>query len=137
MLIWWENLPGRERTAIAVGGLLLLLLLGYLLIQPLLGKRTRLRDEVSSRKAELAWMRDAAKEIAQSDGGSSSGSPATPVLQLIDQAARDNHLTNQLKRLEPGTGTDIKVWLNNAAYVDLVRWLRQPASLIRTMQFWD
>lgn len=122
MVAWWENLRRREKLAVAAGGLVVLLLLLYLLLQPLLVKRSRLRDEVSSRRAELAWMRDAAKEIGQS--GTISGN-ATPPLQFIEQAARDNHLSDQLKRLEPGSGGEIKAWLNNVVYVDLVHWLRQ------------
>jgi type II secretory pathway component PulM len=46
-------------------------------------------------------------------------------LELIDRAARENQLSGQLKRMEPGTGDEIKVWLESAAYVDLIRWLRQ------------
>jgi general secretion pathway protein M len=125
---WWENLLSREKMAFGAGALALGLLLIYLLIQPLLSKRTRLRDEVSSRRAELTWMREAAKEIAQSAPAAPQGVATAPPLQIIDQAARENHLSAQLKRLEPGSNGEIKVWLNNAAHVDLIRWLRQLSA---------
>lgn len=125
---WWENLLPREKTAFAAGLLALGVLLLYLLLQPLLSKRTRLREEVGRQRAELTWMRGAAQEIAQSAPALPPGAVSTPPLQIIDQAARENHLSAQLKRLEPGSGGEIKVWLNNAAHVDLTRWLRQLSA---------
>jgi general secretion pathway protein M len=125
---WWENLQRQEKLAAAATGLAVTLLVVYLLLQPLLSSRVRLREEVSNRRAELAWMRDAAKEIGQSDAAARNGGAAIPPLQFIDQAARENHLSEQLKRVEPGSGGEIKVWLSNAAYVDLVRWLRQLST---------
>ena len=125
MLEWWENLQPREKLAAAASGLAVTLLVLYLLLQPLLSNRARLREEVNNRRAELAWMRDAAREIGQSGAAARNGAAAIPPLQFIDQAARENHLSEQLKRVEPGSGGEIKVWFINATYVDLVRWLRQ------------
>lgn len=122
---WWGNLQPKEKLAGAAAGLAAALLVLYLLLHPLLGNRTRLLEEVSNRRTELAWMRDAAREIGQSGTPTRAGAAAVPPLQFIDQMARENHLSDQLKRVEPGAGGEIKVWLNNAAYVDLVRWLRQ------------
>jgi len=126
---WWETLLPREKMAFAAGVLAVGLLLLYLLfIQPLLSKQTRLRDEVKSRRTELTWMREAAKEIAQSAPAAPEGAATAPPLQIIDQAARENHLSDQLKRMEPGSSGEIKIWLNNAAYVNLIRWLRQLSA---------
>lgn len=125
MAHWWENLLPREKTAVAAGALALGLLLLYLLVQPLLSRQSRLRAEVKERRAELAWMREAAREIAQAAPALPPGAESAQPLQFIEQAARDNHLSDRLKRMEPGTGGEIKIWLNNAAHVDLIRWLRQ------------
>lgn len=125
MLEWWGNLQPKEKLVAAAAGLAAALLVLYLLLQPLLSNRNRLLEEVSNRRTELAWMRDAAREIGRSGASAQAGAAAIPPLQFIDQAARENHLSDQLKRVEPGAGGEIKVWLNNAAYVDLVRWLRQ------------
>lgn len=122
---WWGNLQPKEKLAAAAAGLAVTLLVLYLLLQPLLGNRSRLLEEVNNRRTELAWMRDAAREIGQSGASARVGAATIPPLQFIDQMARENHLSEQLKRVEPGAGGEIKVWLNNAAYVDLVRWLRQ------------
>lgn len=128
MIEWWENLQRKEKAAGIAGGLTVVLLVLYLLLQPLLSNRARLKTEIANRRAELTWMRDAAREIGQSGAAARSGAAALPPLQFIDQAARENRLSEQLKRVEPGAGGEIKVWLINATYVDLVRWLRQLSS---------
>jgi general secretion pathway protein M len=128
MAYWWENLQPKEKVAVAAAALVLVLLLGYLLVNPWLASRSRLREEVSSRRTELAWMRDAAGEVGQSAPPGREAAAAIPPLQFIDQAARENRLSSQVKRMEPGPGGEIKVWLTNAAYVDLVRWLRQLST---------
>ncbi|NTV12452.1 MAG: type II secretion system protein M [Desulfobulbaceae bacterium] len=125
---WWENLLPREKMAVAAGALAVGLLLLYLLVQPLLSKRSKLRDEVVRGRTELAWMHEAAREIEQSGPAAPQGTATAPPMQLIDQAARENHLSDQLKRLEPGVNGEIKVWLNNANFVNLLHWLRQLSA---------
>ncbi|HSH13303.1 MAG TPA: type II secretion system protein GspM [Desulfurivibrionaceae bacterium] len=125
MPYWWENLQRKEKAAAAASALAIALLVVYLLLQPFFSSRARLQKEVSNRRLELAWMRDAAREIGELGYAGQGQSAATPPLQLIDQLARENRLSDQLKRLEPGSEGEIKVWLNNAVYVDMIRWLRQ------------
>jgi len=125
---WWENLLPREKMTFGAGALALALLLLFLLFQPLLAKRAQLRNEVTRQRAELAWMHEAAKEIAQAAPSAPEGGATAPPLQLLDQAARENHLSDQLKRVEPGNAGEIKVWLNNATQVNLIRWLRQLST---------
>jgi general secretion pathway protein M len=120
----WEDLQYREKLAAIGVGLALGLLLLYLLLQPLLGQHARLRSEVEARRVDLAWMRNAAAELDRSGALARNRQGGSP-LELIDRAARENQLSGQLKRMEPGTGDEIKVWLESAAYVDLIRWLRQ------------
>lgn len=125
MPYWWENLQRKEKAAVAATALAVALLVVYLLLQPFFRGRARLQTEVSNRRLELAWMRDAAREIGELGYAGQGQAAATPPLQLIDQLARENRLSEQLKRLEPGADGEIKVWLNNVVYVDMVRWLRQ------------
>lgn len=123
----WDDMQYREKIAVVAGAAALVLLLLYLLLQPLLSRRTSLQDEVTTRRADLAWMRKAAGEIGRS-GSAAQKSAAVSPLKVIDQTVRENNLAGQLKRLEPGTGNEIKVWMENAVFVDLVHWLRQLAG---------
>jgi general secretion pathway protein M len=123
----WEDLQYREKIAVVGGGAALVLALLYLLMQPLLSRRARLRDEVATRQAELVWMQNSAAEIIGSGDAAQKPAAASP-LKLIDQTVRANDLSGQLKRLEPGTGNEIKVWMEDVVYVDLIHWLRQLAG---------
>ncbi len=118
----WNDLQYREKVALVGGTLSVLLTIIYLLLQPLLHHRATMQAEVSARRAELAWMRNAVREVG--NAAVPAAATASPLKQ-IDQAARQNHLSDQLKRLEPGVNNEIKVWLENAVYVDMLRWLRQ------------
>ena len=55
---WWHGLQERERRAIAVGALLVALALVYTAIVPRWQLHLALRDEVDSRRADLAWLAD-------------------------------------------------------------------------------
>jgi type II secretory pathway component PulM len=55
---WWHGLQVRERRAIAVGALLVALMLVYTVIVPRWQLHLALRDEVDSRRADLAWLAD-------------------------------------------------------------------------------
>ncbi len=123
----WEDLQFRERIAVVGGVAALLLALLYLLMQPLLSRRDLLREEIATRQADLVWMQNSAEKIIRS--GAAAQNPATvSPLKLIDQTVRANNLTGQLKRLEPGNGNEIKVWMEDVVYVDLIHWLRQLTS---------
>jgi general secretion pathway protein M len=120
----WEDLQFREKIAMVGAAAALILALLYLLMQPLLSRRAQLREEVVVRQAELVWMMNSAGEIIR--GGTAAQTPAVASpLKLIDQTVRANNLIGQLKRLEPGTGDEIRVWMEEVAYVDLIHWLRQ------------
>jgi len=120
----WEDLQYREKVAVVGGGAAVIMVLVYLLMQPLLNRRAHLREEVATRQAELVWMRNSAAEIARAGGAAQTTATVSP-LKLIDQTVRANDLAGQLKRLEPGTGNEIKVWMEDVVYVDLIHWLRQ------------
>jgi len=120
----WEDLQYREKIAVAAAAAALVLALLYLLMQPLLSRRAQLREEVAARRADLVWMRNSAAEIIRSGVIGQNPAAASP-LKLIDQTVRANDLAGQLKKLEPGTGNEIRVWMEDVVYVDLVHWLRQ------------
>jgi len=120
----WEDLQYREKIALIGGSTALVLVLLYMLTQPLLSRSARLRDEVATRRADLVWMQNSAAEIIRTGGAAQKPAAASP-LKMIDQTVRANDLTGQLKRLEPGTGDEIKVWMEDVVYVDLIHWLRQ------------
>ncbi|MFH7320074.1 type II secretion system protein GspM [Desulfurivibrio sp. D14AmB] len=122
------DIPPRQRPLLMVGlGLLGLLLIWLLLLSPLNASRATLAREIAAKEQELLWMRAAAAEVRQFQsatagvGGGGGGSP----LAVIDTSARQLGLGQAMQRVEPVGGREVRVWLENAVFDDLLRWLVQ------------
>ncbi len=118
------GVPPRQRPLLFIGlGLSSLLLVWLLLLAPLSFSRAALRREIGSKEQELLWMQEAALEIRQylvSEGG--GGKNSLP-LAAIDRTARQLGLGHAMQRVEPAGGREVRVWLENAAFDEMLRWL--------------
>lgn len=126
MKAWFDQLAPRERMILAAGGVVALILILYTLVwAPLVRDVERLEASLEEQTRAAAWMRRAAREVAilNRGGSSASASDGRPLLTLVEQTARNAGLGAALNRVEPqGSGT-AGVWLQNAAFDDLINWL--------------
>lgn len=126
MKAWWENLGARERGLIVVGTVLVMMLLSYVLAwEPLRNSDRRLRQSVAERRADLAWMRQAAEEIKRL-GGVGAARPVADnrsLLTLVDQTARATGLGAALKRVAPQGDDKLSAQLDGAKFDKLIPWL--------------
>lgn len=126
MKAWWENLGARERGLIVVGTVLVMMLLSYVLAwEPLRNSDRRLRQSVAERRADLAWMRQAAEEIKRL-GGVGAARPVADnrsLLTLVDQTARVTGLGAALKRVAPQGDDKLSAQLDGAEFDKLIPWL--------------
>lgn len=126
MKAWWENLGARERGLIVVGTVLVMMLLSYVLAwEPLRNSDRRLRQSVAERRADLAWMRQAAEEIKRL-GGAEAARPVADnrsLLTLVDQTARAAGLGAALKRVAPQGDDKLSAQLDGAEFDKLIPWL--------------
>lgn len=126
MKAWWENLGARERGLIVVGTVLVMMLLSYVLAwEPLRNSDRRLRQNVAERRADLAWMRQAAEEIKHL-GGVGAARPVADnrsLLTLVDQTARATGLGTALKRVAPQGDDKLSAQLDGAEFDKLIPWL--------------
>ena len=120
------DVPPRQRPLLFIGlGLLVLVLVWLLLLAPLSSSRDALQREIAEREQELAWMQEAAREVrrytitADGNGDRAGGS----ALAAIDSSAREYGLGRAMQRVEPGEGGEVRVWLEDAVFDDLLRWL--------------
>ena len=126
MKAWWEGLSSRERLLTAGGAMLVLALLLYALAwQPFQASHRRLRQSVAEQRAELAIMRQMAREIKQL--GESNGKPLATegrsLLTLVDQTARAAGLGAALKRVTPQGEDRLGVQFDAVEFDKLVPWL--------------
>ena len=123
---WLERLAPRERAILLTGGGLGIILLLYALVwHPLSRDVDRLQASVQEQKQAARWMRDAAREVKLLSGSSPGGpvEDGRPLLTLVEQTAREAGLGAALNRVEPQGSGAAGVWLQNAAFDDLINWL--------------
>ncbi len=122
---YWQNLQARERRTLLAGAIGLGLLLLYALVwDPYRSHILRLEEDVAEQRATLAWMRQAAVEVKTLRG--STFRPVTDgssLLATTDRTARNRGLSDALKRVQPDGQRSVRVWLENASFDDVMRWL--------------
>jgi len=124
---WWSGLQANERRMLILGAIALGLILPYFAIwSPLQDNVMALQQQVQEQRAVKRWMNQAAAEVKQLGG--SRGAAVTPrdgrsLMAVVDQTAKRSGLGAGLKRLEPEGQAAVKVWLEQVAFDDMLRWL--------------
>lgn len=124
---WWISLSERERLMLGAGGLLLLLGALYVILwASFFSRLAALRLTVPAKRSELAWMREAAAEVAllrPTGQGGAATHVGGSIMALIDQTAKQEKLGGKLKRIEPDGENGAKVWVEEAPFDDIMRWV--------------
>lgn len=124
---WIGRLDPRERTALLVGAVALLGSLLYLLIwEPFHAHLAAMEQRVAEQRAALQWMRGAARDVLRLQGSARSlpgAKQGQSLLATVDETAKTGRLGPALRRIEPDGDNGVRVWLEQAAFDDLVLWL--------------
>ena len=127
MKAWLDNLDPRERMMAAVGAILLVLFLLYILVwSPLHSGYDSLRNTVDAQRTTAQWMQESAqtlKSLKRSSGRAAQGLGGRSLLSVADSTARAGGLGPALKRVEPEGSDSVRVWLDGASFDVLVKWL--------------
>ena len=126
---WFDNLDARERRILIIGAVVLLLAMMYLLAwEPFVKKSAALEKSNQENEVLLAWMEQSAEEAkalqaklkASGPAGSSKGQS---LLGIIDKTAKSGNLGKSVKRVQPDSQSKARVWLENANFNDVIKWL--------------
>jgi general secretion pathway protein M len=124
---WLDKLEPKERMMLAVGSVVLLLLLIYVLVlAPLRSAYQLLKLGVAEQRETVVWMQGSAQTIQhlRSSGESDSqGLGGRSLLSVTDSTARAGGLGVALKRVEPEGSNSVRVWLDGASFDVLIKWL--------------
>jgi general secretion pathway protein M len=123
---YFDNLSPREQRIVIVGGIAALILLPYLLFwQPFVDKIAAMEKRIGAQRQELSWMRAASREVDELRGvGGTAGTVrgGQSLLGLIEQTARQAKLGGMLKKVQPDGETGARVWLEDVAFDDMLKW---------------
>lgn len=125
---WYAGLQPRERLIVQAGAIALALLLFYATVwDPLTGGARAKAEAVSAEQKQLSWMRQAAEDVKRLRPESEQIAAQLPagqsLLGVIDQTAKAAGLGAALKRVKPEGDNKVSVWMEDAAFDDVVRWL--------------
>ena len=128
---WFASLEPRERQLLITGAAFLIVMLAYLLVwEPLANKNEALRSSHQNSQQLIDWMQDAAVEAKTlqskiKSSGPSGGSKNQSLLGIIDRTAKGSKLGKSVKRVQPDGKTGARVWLEQAVFNDMVKWLEK------------
>lgn len=120
----WDQMQPRERRIVAAGGIMTILLLLYALVwDPLSSRLAQMEQNVAAQRATLTWMQQAAVEARSLRGSQGTVSDGRSLLALSDESAKAHKLGAAVKRVQPDGQRTVRIWLEDAAFADLLRWL--------------
>lgn len=132
MKAWFESLGGREQMMVAAGAVVFALFLVYALVwSPLQSNHETLQTRVEAQRETAAWMTQSAGQLQQlqrARGPAARGLGGKSLLAMADSTARANGLGASLKRVEPEGSNNVRVWLEDASFDQVVKWLGMISS---------
>lgn len=124
---WFLSLTQRERTMVQGAAAVVIIFIFYMLIiEPISNSYTKNKQNVATATKTLEWMQTAAQEVKQLSGGralSERPQSKQQALSVVDRSVRKAGLAGVMKRVQPEGDSGVRVWFENAAFDELIKWL--------------
>lgn len=119
------SLDLRERLLVSAAAATVTLALLFLLIwEPLHDGVKRKRDDLSEMQTLVAELGQARSLVLSGRGGVGSlQGQGRSLLAIADQTGKENGLANAITRMQPEGETTVRIWLEQADFTTVVRWL--------------
>ncbi|NOX43715.1 MAG: type II secretion system protein M [Gammaproteobacteria bacterium] len=126
MKTWFLGLQQQERVTVIGGAIALAIMLFYSVVwDPIHTSVAQLEKNVAKQGPLFEWMKQASNEVKELRDGQSSQkiTSGQSLLSLIDSTAKEGQLGNALKRVKPDGDKKVRVWLEQASFDDMIKWL--------------
>jgi general secretion pathway protein M len=124
---WFLSLTQRERLMVQAAASVMFVFIFYLLvINPISTSYSKNKKNVANAMQTLEWMRAASVEVKQLRGGRvlpNQKQGKQFILSTVDSSAKKSGLGGVMKREQPEGDSGVRVWFENAAFDDLIKWL--------------
>ncbi|MFN3579303.1 MAG: type II secretion system protein GspM [Pseudomonas sp.] len=126
---WWAGLAQRERIVLMVGsGLLGLIVVWLMVVEPVIERKASLRENVASLSADFNWMQQVSTEVrrrqSMQGSGQAGGVGAGSVLTLVEVSANASGIKSAMERVQP-EGQGARLWFDSVGFDPLVSWLAE------------
>lgn len=130
MTDFWNNLTGRERLMLLIGGCVALVVLGYFaFLRPLVGYVSASEREVAAARATYERISAGAAEVtaARERGAANNQRTANvPLRVAVSRAARGAGVA--ISRIQPAEDGGLTVWVESVSSPLMYRWINQLAN---------
>lgn len=131
MIEWFRDRSPREQYILAGGmGVLLLVLLWLLVWEPLNQEHGEYQAKIEQQQLILLQLQQLAAEadLLGSGAGKVNSRGDQSLLSLADRTVRAAGLAGSLRRIEPDGDQRVRLWLQQAPFDSLVKWLQALAG---------
>ena len=133
---YYDHLPARDRQALLVLAVALLLALLYFIVwRPAAGFHERTLNERENAQELLAWMQSNQEAIEALNPANNTGAGNSDVEKPVDGRALMALITRTadeadlaLQRFEPGDENTVRVWMDSVPYTRVAGWLEMLAN---------
>ena len=124
----YRSLPERDQRAAMILAIALIpALLYFILVFPVQRAHARFSIELQGKEADLAWMQESvARMNALRGSGGGQMRQGQSLSQVISDSAPRHQL--QISRIQPRDNNEIQVWLEDAKFEHILRWLHQSEN---------
>lgn len=126
MIRYWHKLQNRERAALVIAAIVVSLLSFYIFLwEPISSERARLRQSVAAQQQLLGWMQAAVERVKsyRSLSSSASGDSKQSLLVRVEASAKEAGLSKNIRRIQPDSNNNVRVWIDAASFDEVVEWL--------------
>jgi general secretion pathway protein M len=125
---WFDNLAQRERRLVYLAaGFGAIALLYLVLVLPFQTASHRMAQRLGQKRADLAWMRQVAPQVA--GGGASAGqNRGESLVVLVDRTAREAGLGNSMRDQSPDRNNALRLRLEGVQFDAMIAWLASLQS---------
>lgn len=125
---WYDGLAPRERIAVLVGAVAVIVAVFYYGIwRPLDTSVSEGRLRLNSQAEQTRWMlgiRDEARLLQADNTQRQIQGRNDSLLSIVDTTSRENGLGKAVRRIQPDNGDQATVTLENANFNQVLFWLR-------------
>lgn len=118
MFEWFDSLQQRERRIVAIGSVIALVMIAWLIVGPLYGNLERLENRVEKQAADLETMRGIASQVGQIPNRPTT---ADSMVLIMQNTARARNL--QIDNYQPSGTKSINASLDDVSFDAMIEWL--------------
>lgn len=124
----WNSLEARERRTLTLGAVALgIILYVFVIWLPAHRSAEALEEQLAQKRAQLAWMQQAAAEAqtlkAATGAGQREDLGGQNLFSFIDKSAREAGLGDAIRQVEPTNDQRVRVSLQQASFDTVIDWL--------------